>query len=109
LREEALDRILWETSFGTCRKTGYVIKEINRISAETFLATADKLLSQTSQDLFLALSCDLITRHYYPSCPTQPQTNSCEMELNELRIIAVHVAQVAAGRDLSPYNENSVH
>jgi hypothetical protein len=48
LREEVLDRILWEIRFWICRKTDYVIKEFDRISAETFLAIANKLLSQTS-------------------------------------------------------------
>jgi hypothetical protein len=83
------------------------MKEIDRISAGTFSAIPDKLLSQTSEDLSFALSFDLISRHYYPSCVTQQEANASEMESRELTTNAVHVAQVAGG-DLSPYNKNGV-
>jgi hypothetical protein len=55
LREEALDRILWEIRFGTFRKTDYVIKEIDRISAETFSAIPDKLRRRSSAVSLLRL------------------------------------------------------
>jgi hypothetical protein len=78
--EEVLERIICEIRFGTFRKTDYEIKEIDRMSAGTFSVIPDKLLSQTSRDLFIALSCDLISRHYYPSCTTQQEINSSEMK-----------------------------
>jgi len=51
LREEVLDRILWEIRFQTCRKTDYVIKEVDRISAEACSAIADKQCCNLSEDI----------------------------------------------------------
>jgi hypothetical protein len=77
-----------------------VIKEIDLISAGTFSAIPDKLLSQTSQDLLFF--CSFLWPHQSPPLPVMHHATGNKCIWNGIewtKINILNVAQVAAGRD----------